>query len=266
MRSTFLPSLAAVRSAVQREWLGELFPANLHARAELVFDAERERVVERTREVFQNLVLDEKVRVDVDPLHAGAVLAQAACRDPVHAASVGDVEHRFLDRIRFLQRWMPELGLPENTDTLLADAVVSLCAGRCSFAELRDADLLGALRGMLTHRQRVTLDREAPTEYRLPTGRSVRVQYGADKPPAAAARIQELFGLTSTPRLAAGRVPLVMEPLAPNHRPVQITDDLASFWRNTYPEVRKQLRGRYPKHAWPEDPLRAAPTSRVRRA
>ncbi len=91
------------------------------------------------------------------------------------------------------------------------------------------------------------------------------VVYETDKPPSVAARIQEVFGLRSTPRLAGGQVPLVITLLAPNQRPVQITDDLESFWRTTYPEVRKQLRGRYPQHPWPEDPLVAARTSSRRR-
>ena len=125
--------------------------------------------------------------------------------------------------------------------------------------------MLGVLRGLLTHAQRAALDHEAPAQYRVPSGRMTSVAYADGKPPAVAARIQELFGLTSTPRLAGGRVPLVIELLAPNHRPVQITDDLESFWRTTYPEVRKQLRGRYPKHVWPEDPFTEPPTSRIRR-
>src|SRR5207253_2781573 len=118
-------------------------------------------------------------------------------------------------------------------------------------------------RGALSPVQRRALDREAPDTYLLPSGRSTPVSYEDGKPPAVAARIQEVFGLRSTPRLAAGRVALVFQLLAPNHRPVQITDDLDSFWRSTYPEVRKLLRGRYPKHPWPEDPLAATPTSRA---
>jgi ATP-dependent helicase HrpB len=160
---------------------------------------------------------------------------------------------------------MPELELPADLDALLADAVGALCDGKRSFAELRQADVLGALRGLLSHRQRLALEREAPERFTLPTGRSVPITYEPGRPPAVAARIQEVFGLRTTPRLAGGRVPLVIELLAPNQRPMQITDDLESFWCTTYPEVRKELRGRYPKHAWPDDPLGAPPTSRVRR-
>jgi ATP-dependent helicase HrpB len=132
-------------------------------------------------------------------------------------------------------------------------------------AELRAADVAGTLAGFLTHRQRVALEREAPTHWTLPSGRRVPVDYERDGPPAVAARIQELFGLRETPRLAGGRVPLVLELLAPNQRPMQITDDLASFWRTTYAEVRGELRGRYPRHPWPDDPTTAIPTSRAKR-
>ena len=252
-------------SAVRPEWLATMFPACVRQQRELVFDPDRERVVERTRELFEDLVLRESVQIDVDPRHAAVVLAEAARRDPHRAATVGADVQAWLQRVRFLQRWMPELGLPSDTEALLAEAVVSLCANRRSFGETRAADLLSVLRGLLAHQQRAALEREAPTSFRLPSGRVTAVIYADSKPPAAAARIQELFGLTVTPRLAAQRVPLVIELLAPNHRPVQITDDLESFWRTTYPEVRKQLRGRYPKHAWPEDPFAAPPTSSVRR-
>jgi ATP-dependent helicase HrpB len=254
-----------VASAVRPEWIAAMFPSSMMRQCEYVFDAERERVVERIRESFGDLVLCERIRIDVDPQRAGTVLAAAARRDPVRAARLGEVEQAWLQRLQFLQRSMPDLGWPRDADALLAEAVSSLCAGRCSFAEVRRADLLSVLSGLLTHQQRVALECEAPASYDLPSGRATRVTYAAGKPPAVAARIQELFGLTATPRLGGGRVPLVIELLAPNHRPVQITDDLESFWRTTYPEVRKQLRGRYPKHAWPEDPFTATPTASTRR-
>src|SRR5690606_7235619 len=100
----------------------------------------------------------------------------------------------------------------------------------------------------------------APEHLALPSGRDARIVYDAEAPPAVEARIQEMFGLAATPRLAAGRVPLVVRLLAPNGRPAQITDDLASFWRTTYAQVRRELRGRYPKHDWPEDPTTASPS------
>jgi len=258
-------ALVRIASAIEPGWVDEMFPAALHDAQELVFDAGRERVVARTRRVFHDLVLSERERLDVDPSRAGELLAEVARRDPVRALNIGDAEQHLLERVRFLQRWMPELGLPSDTNAWLSETAASLCAGRCSFGETRAGDLHAVLSGLLTRQQRQALERDAPERYRLPSGRLATVIYDADKPPAVAARIQELFGLTATPRLAAGRVALVFQLLAPNQRPVQITDDLESFWRRTYPEVRKVLRGRYPKHPWPEDPLTATPTARVRR-
>src|SRR6185503_7948702 len=113
---------------------------------------------------------------------------------------------------------------------------------------------LGALHGRLSHVQRQAVEREAPERLEVPSGSHIRIEYEEGRPPVLAARIQELFGLTETPRVGGGRVKVLLHLLAPNYRPQQVTDDLASFWANTYPQVRKELRGRYPKHSWPEDP------------
>ena len=101
------------------------------------------------------------------------------------------------------------------------------------------------------------IDRLAPAEFELQSGRRHKIAYEQGKPPILAVRIQELFGIPETPRIAGGRTPLLLHLLGPNHRPQQVTDDLASFWKNTYPTVKKELRRRYPKHAWPDDPLAA---------
>ena len=249
-------------SAVERGWLEEMFPHQMRTVGEVAFDPASQRVIERERELYQDLVLHETIRHDVDPLRAGELLAAEAKRDPAKALAVGREEQGFLDRVRFLTRAMPELGLGEEPDELLARAIESLAVGKRSFAELRAEDLMRALRTQLSPRQLHALDREAPERLRLPSGRLVRLAYERDKPPSLAARIQDLFGLATTPRVAAGRVRVVVEILAPSNRPVQVTDDLDSFWKRTYPEVRKQLRGRYPKHAWPESPLATQRTHR----
>ena len=163
-----------------------------------------------------------------------------------------------------MRHWRPDLGLPDP-DVLLRESVTALCGGKRSFAELRQSKLARVFEGLLTRPQLEALASQAPVKSLLPSGRQANVRYDDAERPTMAARVQELFGLRSTPRLAGGQVPLRIELLAPNQRPVQLTDDLGSFWQNTYPEVRRQLRGRYPKHAWPEDPLTAVPTSRPRR-
>ncbi len=257
-------AIVRAASAVRREWLEALFPGAVASAVELVFDPDRAAVVERRQERYGDLVLAEAVRTAVDRAEAGALLAGAVLGDATLLERIAADLAPLGARLGFLARAMPELGIPD-VPALVSEAVRACAAGRRSVAELLAADLAGAVRGLLTHAQRAALERDAPAHVRLPTGREARVAYDPDRPPSVAARIQELFGLRETPRLAAGRVPLVIQLLAPNQRPVQVTDDLASFWRTTYFEVRKHLRGRYPKHAWPDDPLGAAPVGRPAR-
>lgn len=251
-------------SAVEPAWLNEFFPASIHETADLVFDVDRRRVVRRARRRYVDLVLEERISLDVDPLESGPVLAAALCADAACMTRVRGELDGVLARLRFLRMNFPEAGLPEP-ETMLRQTIDAACAGQATLAEVQRADLAAILFGLLAPPHRQLLDREAPAHLRLPSGRNASIVYDVEQGPTVAARIQELFGLAATPRLAGGRVPLTLELLAPSQRPVQITRDLASFWRNTYPEVRKQLRGRYPKHDWPEDPLEARPTSRVRR-
>lgn len=250
-----------IASAIERSWLSEMFPDCLRREVETELDPVREAVVEWRRTRFLDLVLEQSLGSS-DPERAAEVLAAAVRTDPLRAVEPGAAARSLLDRLVAARRWMPELELPDPVE-LLADTVVDLCSGRRSFAELRRIDLLPWLQARLGPMAR-RLEQELPVEYLLPSGRRARIRYERDRPPAVAARIQELFGLAETPRVARGRIPLVFELLAPNQRPVQITDDLASFWRGAYLEVRKQLRGRYPRHSWPEDPWTAQPTSRVR--
>lgn len=246
-------------SAVEPAWLHETFPGAVRRVRNVELDWQRERVVARTRELYEDLVLGETLTTDVDSGEAGAVLAEAVKTDVRRAARVGEAEDQFLLRLAFLAHWMPDLALSADVDAFLTDAVVALCDGKRSFAELRQVDLVPVLQGMLSHTQRAALEREVPSHYALPNGRRAPVEYDAQNRALVSARVQEVFGLTATPRLAGGRAPLLFQLLAPNRRPVQITDDLESFWHRTYAEVRKDLRGRYPKHAWPEDPMNAKP-------
>jgi ATP-dependent helicase HrpB len=163
----------------------------------------------------------------------------------------------WLARLDFLRRNLPELGWPELDQEALAGAFELLCEGKTDLAEVERADPIPYLQARLTPAQQRELNASAPPALTVPSGRQVRLVYETGAPPILAVRLQELFGWTDTPRIARGRVPVLLHLLAPNNRPVQITSDLASFWATTYHQVRKDLRGRYPKHAWPEDPLAA---------
>jgi ATP-dependent helicase HrpB len=131
-------------------------------------------------------------------------------------------------------------------------------------SQLPRVPLVEALRSRLGYEQQRKLDDLAPTHVGLPTGSRTRIDYQSDNAPIASMRMQEVFGLAATPRIGGGSVPVTFELLSPARRPLQVTRDLASFWRNAYVEVRKDMRGRYPRHYWPEDPLQAEPTRRVK--
>lgn len=245
-----------VASALSPAWL----PRTLGV--ETRWDAGREGVSQARVERFLELTLAEHPAGDAaDPEAAAALLARQAARTPDRAFDPEAIGP-WLARVRFLAEHMPELDMPrfealdapQDTPPPWLEA---LCVGRRSFADLRRADLAGWLRGVLTQAQQLALDRHAPERMNLPAGRHGRITYVPGEPPVLAARIQWFFGLDRTPTLADGRVRVRLHLLAPNGRPAQVTQDLEGFWRGSWTLVRKELRGRYPKHAWPEDPSAA---------
>jgi ATP-dependent helicase HrpB len=159
-------------------------------------------------------------------------------------------------RLRCLKEWLPEANLPDVSENALREMLTEVCQGCRSFAQIRDR-WHSLLLGRLTYEQQQLLDREAPERLEVPSGSRIQLTYEVGKPPILAVRIQELFGLATTPTVARGRIRVLLHLLGPNYRPQQVTSDLASFWINTYPQVRKELRARYPRHSWPEDPLSA---------
>ena len=255
-------ALVRLASAVEPEWLP---PERLRTTVDLAFDPERERVIAWKRTRLDDLVLSE-TEVPPDADAAAGMLARAAAERLDRALPLDDPEvASFLARARCLHEWMPDLGLPALDEAFLRGLTSILAAGRKSFAELRRAPLLDALRGALSWEQLQALEREVPERLEVPSGSRIRLAYEPGRPPVLAARIQEMFGLAETPRVAASRVPVLLHLLAPNGRPQQVTHDLRSFWENTYPQVRKELAGRYPKHAWPQDPWNARPERRPQR-
>jgi ATP-dependent helicase HrpB len=256
-------TLVRQASAVQRDWLS---PERISVTTEVAFDPETERVSARRRLRFEDLVLEESQAALPEGDETAKVLAAAAAEHLERVRPPADSPAgTFLTRVRCLRGWMPELGLPAFEEAALREVLTWLCPGRRSFEELRKADWLAALQGRLTHAQLQAVEREAPERLEVPSGSRITLRYEESRPPVLAVRIQEVFGLRETPRIAGGRVAVLLHLLAPNYRPQQVTDDLASFWANTYPLVRKELRARYPKHAWPDDPWTATLERRPRR-
>lgn len=242
-------------SAVDRAWLDD--DPRVVEQTVVAFDDASDRVVAERRRTLFDLVLDE-ASVPTPPDAIAAALAEAAARDPSRALDLDAPDLVALRaRVACARAWAPDADLPSFDDAALAALLPSLCVGCRRFADLRRLDLAGKLTDTLTWPQRQLLDRLAPERLEVPSGSRVRLTYEPGRPPVLAVRIQEIFGWTDTPRVGDGRVPVLLHLLGPNHRPQQVTDDLASFWANTYPQVRKDLRRRYPKHAWPEDPLSA---------
>ena len=252
-------SLVRQASAIERDWL----PANsITTRVEVGFDPERKRIVAFRRTRFFDLVIDEAVTNVPPDFDVAPLLAKAAAEQFDHSFCRDEAGLKYLARVRFLAKWMPELKLPEFGDDPVRGLLDQLCRGCRSLDDVRRAPLTPAIQALLTPQQIQAVAREAPERLSVGSGSQIALRYESGQPPVLAVRIQEVFGMRETPRVAGGRVPVVMHLLAPNMRPQQVTTDLESFWRNTYAEVRKELRRRYPKHAWPEDPCAAKPQAR----
>lgn len=258
-------SEAVVRwaSAVRRDWLPE---GKRRVEVQTEFDPQQQRVLARRREYFDDLLIDQSPATAAEP-ESRKLLIEAAKQAPLSEFFAPDdsAAAHYLARVRFLAGALPEFGWPALDDDNVRRLVEQVAAGCRSFADLRQADWLTAIRSTLSPVQIQCVDREAPARLAVPSGSMIALNYPAGRPPVLAVRIQEVFGWRATPRLAAGRVPVLLHLLGPNGRTEQITNDLESFWRSTYHQVRKDLRRRYPKHSWPEDPLTAQAERRPQR-
>lgn len=249
--------------------LRERCAARIQSRRQLAWDAQREAVTARLIEQLDALILRVQP-VALAPTDAvTAILLEQMTTRCEQALTWSDTARQFIARVALMRRLEPDAGWPDlSMDALCADPDVWLTPyldGMFSFAQTRRLDLMSILIAQLDWGRRQRLDNEAPTQLDTPAGRSRRIDYLAGDTPILAVQLQELFGLAETPCICRGRVPLLLHLLSPARRPIQITADLAGFWARGYAEVRKELRGRYPKHAWPEDPAHATPIAGVRR-
>jgi ATP-dependent helicase HrpB len=264
-RSAAREAMVRIASGIEPEWLEELFPNEVRRERTVVYDAERDRVIARGVTAYRDLVLRQDKDAPVDPGLAAAALAQAVRPRAAEIFQSDEAASEWLARLELLRQGMPEHPWPAMGPDELADLLGSATSGKRSLEELRRMPLVPLLQGRLEYPLDRLFEQHAPDSLTVPSGSRVRLSYTKGDRPVLSARLQELFGWTDTPRVAGGRVPVLIHLLAPNYRPVQITDDLRSFWSTTYFQVRKDLRVRYPKHAWPEDPLTATPEAKGRR-
>lgn len=235
---------------IDEAWLRELFPGDFTERAEVCFDRTQNRVVERREKIFRDLVLEARDR-DAEPSPAAsACLASEVLAGNLVLRAWDDAAEQWIHRVNRLAAWMPDLGLPPIGPAERELLIHEICADATSYRDIKDRPVRDVLRAWLTPAQQQQVEKLAPERIELPGGRRAKVTYAADADPFIAARIQELYGLEGALKIAAGRVPLTIQVLAPNMRPVQVTRDLANFWVEAYPKLKQQLSRQYPKHEW----------------
>ncbi len=239
----------------------------IHSVDLLEWDERSETVRARRQRRLGQLTLDDRALHEPDPSQVTAALLFGIRRAGLACLPWTKEQQQWRGRIAFLHRVDPTW--PDLSDETLAQDLERWLSpfldGLTSLAQVRRVDLQPPLDGLLTWQQRQELPRLVPTHITVPSGSHVKLDYDQGESPVLAVRLQEMFGCQDTPRIAGGNVPVMVHLLSPAGRPVQVTKDLASFWRSAYQEVKKELRGRYPRHHWPDDPLTAQPTNRTKR-
>lgn len=251
-------------AAVDRTDIERVFSAHVSTEDVVEWDASLGVVRATRRERLGAIVLRESPIRDPDAMVVARAVMDAIARGDGVSLQWSDAAQRLRQRLAFLR--VLDSDWPDVSDTALFESMAAWLLPRLiglrRRSDVEQLDLAGILIESLTWDQRRALDDLAPTHVTVPTGSRIAVDYGDASAPALSVRLQELFGLALTPSIAGGAVTLTLRLLSPARRPVQVTRDLAGFWRSSYFAVRKDLRGRYPKHEWPEDPLAATPTRR----
>jgi ATP-dependent helicase HrpB len=227
----------------------------------VIWDAKAQAVSASQQVRLGDLILDERPIKSADPDQIATAMIQGVAGMGLAALPWTEGAKEFRVRIMFLRRIMPELAWPDFSDAVLSatltDWLSPYLAGMSKRADLQRLDLLHILRSMVPHQLVARIDTLAPVRMAVPSGGHYRIDYDGDGDPVLRVRLQELFGMKTAPQVADGRTRLKIELLSPAGRPLAVTQSLETFWVNAYADVRKDMRGRYPKHSWPENPLEA---------
>jgi len=250
------------------------FPQRFHQHDVVRWNGDRRALEARRETGFDRIVLDSRPAGKVDPAQAARALTDAVRELGLDALPWTQGLRQWRHRVQGLRRWMPELALPDLSDAALLDTLdnwlLPAFAGKTRLDALTEQELGEALKSAIDWNMRQLVDRHAPVRIGVPSGMERAIDYALDddgstpRPPVLAVKLQELFGLADTPRIADGRVPLLLHLLSPGGKPLQVTADLRNFWQNTYAEVKKEMKGRYPRHPWPDDPWSATATHRAK--
>ena len=242
--------------------------SRVHTVAEVYWDDRQAAVIARREQRLGVLALSGGPLPDADPQVLRQAMLTGVRRMGLDCLPWTPELRDGQARVLSLRRWFPDEDWPDLSDAWLTEHLAEWLEpwldGATRREQLSRVDLAAALYGLLNHRQRAQLNELAPTHLLAPSGSRIRLRYLPGESPVLAVKLQELFGLADTPRIAGGRIPVTLHLLSPAQRPIQVTQDLRGFWERTYAEVKKELKGRYPKHPWPDDPWTAVPTRRAR--
>jgi ATP-dependent helicase HrpB len=243
-------TILSLATAIDPEWLAELFPGDMRSETRVTFDSVSRKVQAEQVTLFRDLLLSSK-RLDHPPADAAArLLAEEVAAGRLQLPRWDHSVEQWIVRLNRLAEWCPDLQLPPIREEDRRHIIEQVCLGAAGYKDLKDRDVKPAVFSWLAPAQLDMVAKHAPERVTLSNGRTPKVIYEASGTPYISLRIQELFGVTQTPKIAMGRIPLSIHILAPSMRPVQVTQDLANFWREHYPRVKSELQRKYPKHEW----------------
>ena len=243
-------TILSLATAIDSAWLREFFPGDIESDLRVQFDAQQKRVVAAELLKFRGLALSAK-RVDPPPADAAArILAEEIVAGRLPLPNWDHSVEQWLARLDFLCANCPELQLPPFTDDDKTHVIGQLCLGAVSYKDIKEREVKPVVMSWLSSAQKELLDKHAPERLSLPNDRTPKVVYEKGKSPFISLRIQELYDVNQTPKIATGRVPVTVHILTPGMKPIQVTQDMPSFWREHYPKIKSELQRRYPKHFW----------------
>ncbi|HTL74299.1 MAG TPA: ATP-dependent helicase HrpB [bacterium] len=243
-------TILSLATAIEAEWLRDIFPDDIKSDVQVEYDAQQKRVLAAEMLRFRDLALAAK-RIDPPPADAAArILADEILAERLLLPNWDHSVEQWLARLNLLCQHCADLQLPPITDEDKKAIIEQLCHGAVSYKDIKEREVKPIVMSWLSHTQRELLDKHAPERLTLPNGRTPKVNYEPGKSPFISLRIQELYDVNQTPKIALGRVPVTVHILTPGMKPIQVTQDLASFWREHYPKIKSELARKYPKHLW----------------
>jgi len=235
---------------VEEEWLRELFPSDFTVAMRAQYDAINRRVMNLEEIRFRSLVLSSREKGEPDEGTAATLLADEVVAGRLQLTLWNERVEQWITRVNCLSKWMPDIEIPAIGEEDRRIIIEQVCHGATAYRQLKDKDVFPALHQWLSHAQRDLLERYAPERLNLKNGKTARIVYDEKQPPSVSVVLQQLYDVNENPKVASGRITVTVHLLSPAQRPIQTTSDLGRFWRESYPAVRTQLRGRYPRHEW----------------